>query len=637
VEATILNIDVTSVMTDTWGVRPYNLSVDFRPSEHPKKCLIVALALVSAQIALSLFLPRSFALTAFGDITQCLLLSAALLAIFSNVPASRGWTRFFWSLLSLGVGMWLSAQVLWTYFEVFRRQDVPDPFVGDIVFFLHIVPLMAALAVQPHTQRDDHSVRFNLLDFLLLLVWWLYLYLFAVVSWQYVYQNDEAYGRSFNVSYLAEHLAFLCVLALSWRRSVGGWKIIYQQLFGAASLYAIGSVEASIAIDRHIYYTGSLFDVPLVASMAWFTYIGLRARKLAKDAQFRKSPAARPGIWTGRLAMLTVFSTPLMVAWALFWGHAPDSVRKYRVLLTIGTMLAMGFLVFLKQRLLDRDLMQLLEESNQTLENVRELKDDLVKKESLLRTQSLELQRKNLELQEASYTDAMTGLWNRRYLEETLAAESGNVLRSYQRAEHDGRSPSKNAIEHRDLVFIMVDIDWFKRVNDDHGHTVGDTLLRAVAKRLSRIMRKSDVLIRWGGEEFMILTRSSDRSEITTFCTRILEAIGSVAFDLGGGIEVHKTCSIGWAPYPWSQSAYEAICAEEVIELADTALYLAKAMGRNQGAGFVPSDQAMAAPKRVTIENLRQKNSDLIKVISTAGAGKNDSAITHEDVGIKAK
>ena len=610
-----------------WSMRPYNQCVGFRPIEHPKKCILAALLLISAQILLSLSFPRSFGLTAFGDLTQCMLLLAVFFSILSNAITAKGRTRFFWALMTLGFGMWLSAQLLWTYFEVFLHQEVPNPFVGDIVLFLHIVPMMAALAVQPHTQRDDHLARFSSLDFLLLLVWWLYLFLFIAIPWQYVYPNEAVYGRCFNVLYLSEHIVFLCGLALLWRRSANSWRTIYAQLFGAALLYAIGSIAASVAIDFHLYYTGSIYDVPLVVAMAWFTGVGLIARRVSQDDQFQKTTAARHGIWAARLAMSTVFSTPLMVAWAVFGGNTPQPIRNYRLLLTLGTMLVMGFLVFLKQHLLDRELIQLLQESHQTLEEMRGLKDDLIKKESLLSWQSMELQRKNLELQEASYTDALTGLWNRRFLEETLAAEAGQVLRSYQRADTSG----KGNVERRDLVFLMVDVDFFKRVNDDYGHTTGDVLLRKVAERLSRIMRKSDVLIRWGGEEFMILTRSSDRSEITVFCSRILNAIALEPFDLTSGVEVRKTCSIGWAPYPWSQSAFEAICAEEVIELADTALYLAKSMGRNQSVGFVPSDQANVSPERITIENLRNEKSDLIRAVPTPGATKTGS-INYQDV-----
>src|SRR5205085_4783553 len=131
--------------------------------------------------------------------------------------------------------------------------------------------------------------------------------------------------------------------------------------------------------------------------------------------------------------------------------------------------------------------------------------------------------------------------------------------------------------DHRDLIFIMVDIDFFKSVNDEHGHAVGDELLKMVAERLTKIMRKSDVLVRWGGEEFMIMSRSADRAGTAVFCSRILDMMALEPFLLSNGISLHKTCSIGWAPYPWSEQAYDAIVAENVIELADIALYRAKA------------------------------------------------------------
>ena len=86
-----------------------------------------------------------------------------------------------------------------------------------------------------------------------------------------------------------------------------------------------------------------------------------------------------------------------------------------------------------------------------------------------MRWHSSELQRKNLELQQISYTDPLTGVWNRRFLEETLQSDAGQVLRNYER-----NVGSASMGDHRDLIFIMVDIDFFKSVNDEHGHAVGD-------------------------------------------------------------------------------------------------------------------------------------------------------------------
>jgi diguanylate cyclase (GGDEF)-like protein len=597
----------------------------------PNRWILAGFLLISAQILLGLRFPRSFGLTAFGDLTQCILLLAAFLSILSAAIAAKGRTRFFWLFMTLGFGMWLSAQLLWTYFEVLLRREVPNPFVGDIVLFLHIVPMMAALAAKPHSRMNHYSARFSLLDFLLLLVWWLYLYLFVVIPWQYVYPNEALYGSCFNGVYLLEHIVFLSALSFLWRRSGGSWRTIYAQLLGAASLYAIGSIASSVAIDFHVYYTGSVYDIPLMAAMVWFIGVGLLARRVSQDSQFQKTTAARQSVWASRLAMLAVFSMPLMQAWAVLAGNAPQPIRHYRLLLSLGAMLVMGFLVFLKQHLLDRELMQLLQKSYQTLEEMRGLKDDLMKKESLLISQSQELQRKNLELHQASYTDALTELWNRRYLEETLAAESAQVLRIYQRVA----TSAKGTVDHRDLVFMMVDVDFFKRVNDQYGHTIGDVLLRMIAKRLSRIVRKSDVLVRWGGEEFMIVTRSADRSELAIFCRRILDAIASEPFDLGDDIELRQTCSIGWAPYPWSTNAFEAICAEEVIELADTALYRAKSMGRDQSVGFVPSEQAIASPERITIESLRKGKSDLIRVVTTLRVTKEESTKCEDNARIE--
>jgi diguanylate cyclase (GGDEF)-like protein len=570
-------------------------------------------AVVCVHVLLSLRAPRGFALTAFGDILQNLVLFSAAVVFLANVKTASPKARLFWALMALGLGMWLASQVMWTYIEVYLRHEAPNPFVGDVILFLHIVPMMAAVAIQPHVQQDNRSMRVGTLDFVLLLTWWLFLYLFIVIPWQYVHPVESTYGRSFDLLYVSEELVLTAGLFLVWRRSRGAWRSIYFHLCGATLLYCVASLMASEAIDLHIYYTGSLFDVPLVAGMAWFVRVGFLAREAASQTPVEEAPSSGYGIWKARLAMVAVLVTPLMVAWAQFGGDAPQSVRTYRLLLTVAVMLVMGALVFLRQHLLDQELLSLLRLSRQSLHETCRLKDELENKEHSLRWHSLELQRKNLELQEISFTDVLTGVWNRRYLEEILTAEAGQVLRNYQRARGSGI----RKMDHRDLVFIMVDVDFFKEVNDRYGHPAGDTLLQLMAERLSTVVRKSDVLVRWGGEEFLIMSRSTDPSGTPAFCSRVLEVMASEPFDLGHGITVTKTCSVGWAAYPWSRVAFEAICAEESIALADAALYRAKALGRNQGVGIVATDAAGQNPDAVDLVSVCQGNPPLARTIRT--------------------
>jgi diguanylate cyclase (GGDEF)-like protein len=584
-------------------------------------------AVVCGHVLLSLLARRGFPLTAFGDILQNVVLLCATVAFFTNIKNAMPKARLFWVLMGLGLGMWLASQVMWTYVEVYLRHEAPNPFVGDVILFLHIVPMMAAVAVQPHIQQDNRTLRVGTLDFALLLTWWLFLYLFVVIPWQYVHPVESVYGRSFDLLYVSEELVLAAGLILVWRRSQGIWRKIYFHLFVATLLYCVASLVASEAIDLHIYYTGSLFDVPLVGSMAWFIRIGFLARETDAQSPLPDVAAQGHGIWKARLAMVTVFITPLMVAWAQY-GGAPERVRTFRVLLTIAVMLVMGALVFFRQHLLDQELLSLLQLSRHNLDEMSRLKDELENKEHSLRWHSLELQRKNLELQEISFTDVLTGIWNRRYLEEILTAEAGQVLRNYQRA----RGSDIRKMDHRDLVFIMVDVDFFKKVNDLHGHPAGDRLLQLVAQRLSTVVRKSDVLVRWGGEEFLIMSRSTDPSGTPAFCSRVLEVISSEPFDLGHGITVKKTCSVGWAAYPWSRNAFESLCAEECIALADAALYRAKALGRNQGVGIVPGDGATRNPEAINLISVRDGNPPLAHTIRTAWPGQEAASGAEHEV-----
>src|SRR4029077_15218066 len=127
-----------------------------------------AVGLACVQAGASLFLHTGFTLTASSDLAQLILLLSGTIALLPSVVAARGRIRVFWGLMMLGTALWASYQILWTYFEVWQRSEVPNPFSGDVVLFLHIVPMIAALALQPHAQQDDRSTRLGTLDFALL-------------------------------------------------------------------------------------------------------------------------------------------------------------------------------------------------------------------------------------------------------------------------------------------------------------------------------------------------------------------------------------------------------------------------------------------------------------------------------------
>jgi signal transduction histidine kinase len=351
-------------------------------SQRSRVWILAASGLVLAQVAASLVLPQDFRLIALSDIAQCILLLSGTLSFLPNVKSTHGRTRLFWVLMTLGMALWLAYQLLWAYFEVFLRQDVPNPFAGDVVLFLHIAPMMAALALQPHVEQDNRTARLGSLDFALLLIWWLYLYLFAVIPWQYAFTNETFYNHNLNVLYLTEKMVLLVGLAVVWFHSQGGWRTVYAHWFGASVTYALSSYVANWAIEKNIYYSGSLYDVPLAVSMAWVTGVGL----LARDLSPKQQPVHRPvshGVWVARLGMIAIFSLPLFAAWSVFDTKTPPEVRTFRLVVTLGSMMVMGAMVFLKQHLLDRELLGLLRASQESFENLQRLQVQLVQSEKL--------------------------------------------------------------------------------------------------------------------------------------------------------------------------------------------------------------------------------------------------------------
>ncbi|MGA8617138.1 MAG: histidine kinase dimerization/phospho-acceptor domain-containing protein [Candidatus Sulfotelmatobacter sp.] len=339
--------------------------------------LCVAILVVAAFV-----LPQSFRLTALGDVMQCLLLFSGTISLIPQAVHSRGRLRLFWTLMTTGIALWFFYQVLWVYFEVWRRTEVPDLCAGDMILFLHIVPLMAALALRPHAPQDEYAARLRHLDFALLMVWWGYLYILIVIPWQYVVPDVAPYNDNLNLLYLIEKLAFLSALFIAWLSTKGGWKIFYASLFGACFTYAAGSHIANWAIGRHVYYTGSFYDIPLAVSMAWITVIGLWTHERGPQVGVRSTSTSH-GVWLARLGMIAAFSLPLFAAWTVLDSATPSPIRWFRVVLTLAAAVLMGVMVFVRQRLLDRELLRLLTHSRESFAHLKRLQVQITESEKL--------------------------------------------------------------------------------------------------------------------------------------------------------------------------------------------------------------------------------------------------------------
>lgn len=338
--------------------------------------------LVLLQIAASLFIHRSFTLVAVSDIVQFVILLSAVLSCLPSIVRTRGRKRLFWSLMATGLFTWTAYQFVWVYIEIFQRREVPDLLSWDALLFLHIVPMMAALALQPNVQQHERDLRVGSLDFAMLLVWWVFVYVHAVVAWQFASPNPIAYQNNLNISYLVEKVALLVGLALLWFRSSGRWKTIYLHWFGASFLYSMSSYIANMAVGDHTYYSGSLYDLPLVISMAWMSVPGLLA-KGGSDEEPLSGKSLPRGVWAARLGMLAVFSLPIFAWMSAFDLSLPHEVRTFRLLLTFSTMMVMGAMVFLKQHFLDKELFRLLRASRQSFQELQLLQAQLVQSEKL--------------------------------------------------------------------------------------------------------------------------------------------------------------------------------------------------------------------------------------------------------------
>jgi diguanylate cyclase (GGDEF)-like protein len=203
--------------------------------------------------------------------------------------------------------------------------------------------------------------------------------------------------------------------------------------------------------------------------------------------------------------------------------------------------------------------------------------------EDLVAARTRELEVANEALRSQSLTDPLTGLKNRRFLGVSMPDDVAHVNRAHRKIA--GSTADRQALN-IDLIFIMVDVDHFKSVNDAYGHHAGDLVLQRLADILRTATRDTDTVVRWGGEEFLVVARNASRKDGAILVERIRSQVEACAFDIGGGQTLKRTCSLGFSFFPFLSEHPTFMPWEMAVDIADHCLYAAKRGGRNAWVGL---------------------------------------------------
>jgi len=508
--------------------------------------------LVIAQTLASLLLSKSFRLTAITDCITFLLMVSASVAFARNAFASKPQHRLAWTLLGGAYAIEAGSQLLWIHWELVRKIT-PAMSLVDAGVFLAWTTLILGFALRPHAVPSPQHQRLRMLDLLLLFLAGLYLYTFLVIPWEFLAPDSQSYGLAYKFLALAQDVVMLSIVVLGWRHSSGRWRHFYALLTGIVAFDTIMEYIVDTIDSSGVSFSGGWYDCVSAIGIAAMTLAALMAYRLEPLSERGDPDSERYWSWASRLAAPLTLILPLLVAWSFLDRSLPVPVSQFRIFLSLAAIVVFAFVGMVKQNSLER-----------------------------------ELANANLELLDASLTDMLTGVRNRRYFTNSIEADVRLALRSFDNPSTDLRN--------RDLVFYLIDIDHFKRVNDQFGHKIGDQVLAEVARRINSAARLSDAVIRWGGEEFLLLSRYTDRKEAHVLANRILDSVGSKPYHVEvSNADLRITCSVGWAVFPWTEIETDLVSHDQVLVLADFALYQAKGSGRNRAVGLLPAGQTVRA------------------------------------------
>jgi signal transduction histidine kinase len=343
--------------------------------------LVCGASLLGAFALALRLIPSPWFRTVVGDLVPLLVITATMVVTLRNALDSRGHTRLFWGLMTAAMSMWWFNQASWAWYELWLRRPLPDPNVGDVVLYLHMVPMMAALLLRPQDPEAGEPMLLSMLNVLLLVVWWMVVYAFVIFPDQYVVLNVPVYSRNWDILYAVEGLMLIGLAGWAFFASQGPWRALYRDIFVASIVYSVGSEAMNAAIARNTYVTGGVWDLPFLAALLGFFWVALSGRQTLDQTQ--EGPSARPAALAPWLAKLALLSLPVMGYWALFLSASPARIRQVRFEVAMGGVAALAFFVFLKQHLLDRRLVRLLKKSRHSYDNLQNLQGRVVQQEKL--------------------------------------------------------------------------------------------------------------------------------------------------------------------------------------------------------------------------------------------------------------
>jgi len=268
---------------------------------------------------------------------------------------------------------------------------------------------------------------------------------------------------------------------------------------------------------------------------------------------FRVRAANSDGRWSETPLSLRVRVSP--PPWATWWART----------LYVTAFFAMVFLVWYGQH------RRVLREAAYA----HRLKAEVDARTLELAERNRDMEKANLQLREASVSDPLTGLGNRRFLHDTMAVQARTAAAA---------QPERCAL-------MVVDVDFLKPINDQYGHEGGDAVLIQFAEILRRVFRSDDRIARWGGDEFVVMCLNADLEMASVLAERVRASVAKQIFRVGKRIVARTSCSIGFATVPFIPGHPHLVGWEQSLSFADAALYEAKRQ-RNTWLGWSGTDKA---------------------------------------------